>query len=72
MKDILVILDQFVIHMKPIHDFTEKAQSIDGNIHAVLEMLLELISKLLIRLGHTAELSTKGYFTKLFEDENTS
>ena len=70
-NDLLINLDQFFIHMKPVYEFTQKMQSLNGNIQQLLLMLLELLSKLLIRLGHNATLSMDNYFKKLFKDDKT-
>ena len=68
LQDLLINMDQFVIHLKPLHDFTRKTQSLNANLYDLLLILLELVSKLLVRLGHNIPLSAKGYFKKLFED----
>ena len=70
-KHLLIHLDQFVIHMKPLHDFTKRTQSMKGNVNDVLQLLLELVSKLLVRLGYTVNLSVEGYYNKLYENDKS-
>lgn len=64
----LIHLDQFVIHVAPIYAFLKCAQAPKMNIHDCLQAILELIGKLLIRLGHIVSLSAKSYYNKLYVD----
>jgi len=62
----LVHVDQFLIHSVPIFDFTKCMQRGDLTIYGCLLTLLELISKLLTRLGQSVELSPRSYLSKLY------
>lgn len=62
----LVQLDQFLIHSAPVFEFTRQMQRGDLTIHDCLQSLLELITKLLARLGRSVQLTPELYFSKLF------
>ncbi|MEL7308116.1 MAG: hypothetical protein AAGK05_09780, partial [Pseudomonadota bacterium] len=67
----LVHLDQFLVHTVPIFNFTKAIQHADISLYECLVSLLQLITKLLARLGHSLELSPRSYFKKLFVSQLT-
>lgn len=64
----LIHLDQFVIHVAPVYAFLKGTQSQKMNIYDCLKAILELIGKLLMRLGHVVSLCPKSYYKKLYAD----
>ena len=70
-KDLLVNLDQFVLHLKPVYELTKATQSFKGSVYDLLNLLLELISKILTRMGIHLEFCAKAYYTKLYKDKES-
>ena len=60
-KTFVVHLDQFIVHTTPIYSFTKEVQTPSLSLYGCLGKMLELIMKLLNRLGHSLILSPAGY-----------
>ena len=61
-KDSFIVhLDQFVVHCAPLYYFP------NISLHQCLIMVLELISKLFARLGHSVVLSPASFFRHLYD-----
>ena len=68
-KDSFIVhLDQFVVHCAPFYYFVKGVQSPNISLHQCLIMVLELISKLLARLGHSVVLSPASFFRHLHDN----
>ena len=68
-KDSFIVhLDQFVVHCAPLYYFVKGVQSPNISLHQCLIMVLELISKLLARLGHSVVLSPASFFRHLYDN----
>jgi hypothetical protein len=67
----LIDLDQFLIHVQPIHDFTKSMQSPDLDIFTCLEKLLELLRKLMQRLGHSTLLTPQKFISVLYHKDGS-
>ena len=64
----VIHLDQFGIHLSPIHSLNKSLQDPGLDIYQTLMLILQCISKLLSRLGHTVALSPSSYKEKLYEN----
>lgn len=64
----LVHLDQFIIHTEPLYHFTVKTQSQDMTLilYDCLVAMVEVISKLLNRLGYCMSLTPSSYYLDLY------
>ena len=68
-KDSFIVhLDQFVVHCAPLYYFVKGVQSSNISLHQCLIMVLELISKLLARLGHSVVLTPASFFRHLYDN----
>ena len=65
---LLVHLDQFFIHHKPLYDLTSSFQANDLGIHTTLELILGFLSKLWFRLGNWISLQPNDYCSELFDE----
>ena len=54
---------------KTVYELTKATQSFKGSVYDLLNLLLELISKILTRMGIHLELCVKAYYTKLYKDK---
>ena len=68
-KNFLVHLDQAVQHIRPLYQFLKECQSPELNIHTFIMKLMQFFSKLFARIGHSIELSERGYYPKLFDED---
>ena len=66
-KTFVVHLDQFIVHTTPIYSFTKEVQTPSLSLYGCLGKMLELIKKLLNRLGHSLILSPAGYVSNLYD-----
>ena len=62
----VIHLDQFLIHIRPIHFLNKALQDPNLNIYQFLVLLLNCISQLLARIGYFIELTAKKYVSKLY------
>ena len=67
----IIELDQFLIHVEPIYEFTETMQSPNLDLLNYLRKLLELLQKLLQRLGHSLEVTPQNYISILYHKDGT-
>lgn len=67
---LLLHVDQFVVHRKPLQDLTVELQGTNLDVHSTLTLLLNCLSKISFRLGNSIALSPKSYYKKLYDEDD--
>ena len=67
---LLVHIDHFEIHYKPMYDLTAEFQTTDLNVYVTLSMLLRFLAKINFRLGHPLVLLPQKYYSKLYDEDD--
>ena len=67
---LLIHIDQFVIHHKPMYNLTTEFQTTDLDVYGTLSMLLCFLAKTSFRLGHSLVLLPQKYYSKLYDEDD--
>ena len=66
---LVVHLDQFLIHTTPLYHFTKSTQCPTLDLHQCLQLVLNMLSALLFRLGHCVDITTANYVKKIYDSD---